>query len=180
MLKDGAIVGVSDHGGWAVFVTVARDGTFLDRRRVELVDDDLPSIPHHHEAQMLPAHQAEALVERVRASAERHASAALSTLGATVPRITGIALRSCPPLPPTIAERIKDYRARNVADWVMYRKALASAAEARGWTVHWYDAKKLNLEADAIQLRNTVGPPWGQDQKLAMAAAIAAGVRLTA
>jgi hypothetical protein len=33
-------------------------------------------------------------------------------------------------LPPTIAERIKDYRAQNVADWVMYRKALSAAAEA--------------------------------------------------
>ena len=38
----GAIIGVSDHGGWAVLVTVAEDGTLLDRRRVELVDKDLP------------------------------------------------------------------------------------------------------------------------------------------
>jgi hypothetical protein len=45
---------------------------------------------------------------------------------------------------PTLApERIKDYRAQNVADWVMYRKALASAAEARGRPVHWYNAKKV-------------------------------------
>jgi hypothetical protein len=49
--RDGAVVGVSDHGGWAVLVTVARDGMLLDRRRVELVDDDLPGIPHHHESQ---------------------------------------------------------------------------------------------------------------------------------
>jgi hypothetical protein len=62
----------------------------------------------------------------------------------TVPgRIRGVALRQCPALPPTIAERIKDYRAQNNADWVMYRKALAGAAEARGWGVHWYDAKKV-------------------------------------
>ena len=51
--------------------------------------------------------------------------------------------RKCQPLPSTIAERIKDYRAQNVADWAMYRKALASAAEARGWPVHWYDATKV-------------------------------------
>jgi hypothetical protein len=30
-----------------VLVTVAGDGTLLDRRRVELVDEDLPKIPHH-------------------------------------------------------------------------------------------------------------------------------------
>ena len=60
-----------------------------------------------------------------------------------MPRVLGVALRKCPQLPPTIAERIKEYRAQNVADWVMYRKALASAAEARGWPVYWYDAKSV-------------------------------------
>ena len=42
MAKNGGIIGVSDHGGWAVLVTAARDGTLLDRRRVELVDESLP------------------------------------------------------------------------------------------------------------------------------------------
>ncbi len=133
--RDDGIIGVADHGGWAVLVTVACDGTLLDRRRVELVDEDLPKIPHHSEGQKLPLHEAVALVERVRGSAERHAKLALNAVATTVPgRILGIALRHCPELPATIAERIKDYRAQNVADWVMYRKALAAAAEARGWT----------------------------------------------
>src|SRR5579864_6037559 len=128
MRKNGGIIGVSDHGGWAVLVTVARDGRLLDRRRVELVDEDLPGIPHHHEGQLLPIDEAVALVERVRVSAERHAALALDAVAIAVPHILGIALRDCPKLPNTIAERIKDYRARNVADWVMYREALASAA----------------------------------------------------
>src|SRR5436853_413193 len=82
----------------------------------------------------LPVDEAVALVERVRVSAERHAKLGLDAVAMTVPgRILGVALRQCPGLPPTIAERIKDYRAQNVADWVMYRKALAAAAEARGW-----------------------------------------------
>ena len=185
MAKNGGIIGVSDHGGWAVLVTVARDGTFLDRRRVELVDDSLPGLPHHHEGQLLPIDAAVDLVERVRVSAERHAVLALDAVATVVPRILGIALRSCPQLPPTIAERIKDYRARNLADWVMYRKALASAAEARDWPIHWYDAKKVlglasralhveNFDAHFLQLRAAVGPPWNKDHKLAMAAAIAA------
>ena len=54
MSTNGGIIGVSDHGGWAVLVTVAGDGTLLDRRRVELVDEDLPKIPHHSEGQVLP------------------------------------------------------------------------------------------------------------------------------
>jgi hypothetical protein len=173
-----------------VLVTVAPDGTLLDRRRVELVDDALPSLPHHHEGQMLPMDGAVALVERVRVSAERHAVVALDAVAMAVPHILGIALRNCQPLPLTIAERIKDYRARNVADWVMYRKALASAAEARGWLVHWYDTKKVfglasqalhveNFDAFFLQMRRTVGPPWNTDHKLAMAAAIVAATALS-
>jgi hypothetical protein len=187
MSKDDGIIGVSDHGGWAVLVTAAGDGTLLDRRRVELVDEDLPKIPHHSEGQRLPVHEAVALVERVRVSAERQAKVGLDAVAMAVPgRILGVALRQCPELPPTIAERIKDYRAQNVADWVMYRKALAAAAEARGLAVHWYDAKKVfdaasealgieDLDAHFVQLRRSIGPPWGRDHRVAMAAAIVAG-----
>lgn len=185
MSKDGGIIGVSDHGGWAVLVTVARDGTLLDRRRVELVAEGLPKIPHHSEGQGLPIEEAVALVERVRASAERHAVLAMDAVTMAVPRILGIALRKCPELPPTIAERITDYRAQNNADWVMYRRALASAAEARGWPVHWYDSKSVmgaarqalrveDLDAHFLQVRKAVGPPWNNDHKLAMAAAVVA------
>ena len=186
MSRDDGIIGVSDHGGWAVLVTVGGDGTLLDRRRVELVDDDLPKIPHHSEGQVRPLDEAVALVERVRVSAERHATLGLDAVAMSVPRpILGVALRQCPALPPTIAERIQDYRAQNVADWVMYRKALAAAAEARGWAVHWYDAKKVcyaasealrieDLDARFHQLRRSIGPPWDKDHKAAMAAAIVA------
>jgi len=190
MSKNGGIIGVSDHGGWAVLVTVARDGTPLDRRRVELVDDNLPAIPYHHEAQMLPLDEAVTLIERVRTSAERHAALAFDAVASVVPQILGVALREYQPLPPTIAERLKDYRARNVADWVMYRKALADAAEARGWPVHFYDPKKVfaaasqalrvDFEVKFRQMRGAVGPPWNNDHKLAMAAAIAAGARAAA
>jgi hypothetical protein len=184
-MKNGGIIGVSDHGGWAVLVTVARDGTLLDRRRVELVGEGLPKIPHHSEGQGLPLDQAVELVERVRVSAERHAVLALDAVATAVPRIRGVALRKCPQLPTTIAERIQDYRAQNVADWVMYRRALACAAEARGWSVHWYDAKSVlgsasqalrveNFDAHFLQMRRTIGPPWNNDHKLAMAAAIVA------
>jgi hypothetical protein len=102
--------------------------------------------------------------------AERHAVLALDAVATAVPRILGVALRKCPELPPTIAERITDYRGQNNADWVMYRKALASAAEARGWPVHWYVAKKVlgaasqalrvgNFDAHFLKLRRAVGPP---------------------
>lgn len=58
-----------------------------------------------------------------------------------------------------------------------------AAAEARGWPIHWYDAKKVldlashalhvkNLDAFFLELRRAIGPPWNRDHKLAMAAAI--------
>jgi hypothetical protein len=170
MSGDG-IIGISDHGGWAVLVTADGTGTLLDRRRVELVDDGLPKIPHHSEGQKLPLDQAVELVERVRASAESHAALALDAVAAALPgRTLGIAVRQCPALPPTVAERITNYRASNVADWVMYRMALGKAAEARAWPVHWYDPRRVhdlaseilgveNLDDYFVQLKRSVGPP---------------------
>lgn len=179
------VAGASDHAGWVILVTATSDGELLDRRRIELVDEGLPVMPHHHDGQKLPTKDAVALVERVRSSAERNAEARLGALAAEVPAIAGIALRACPPLPETIAERITNYRAMCVADWVMYRRALAKAATERGWAVHWYDAKRVLADAaDALHretiddllehARRALGPPWQKDHEIAMAAAIAA------
>jgi hypothetical protein len=186
MARAKAVIGVSDHAGWAVLVTVASGGVVLDRRRVALVDADLPCLPHHHDAQGLPRQEGVALVERVHASARRHARRCLDALaGDLAATITGVALRRCPPLPPTIAERIADYRAQCVADTVMFRDALAEAAAARGWAVSWYDVKTVfdaaarALERDRVDglvraAGKALGPPWQQDHRVAMAAAIAA------
>jgi hypothetical protein len=102
--------------------------------------------------------------------------------------IAGIAIRVCPALPPTIEERIIDNRAQTYADSVMYRQALATAAEARGWAVHWYDRDQVFREAEEALGRDggndidaflhtmgrSVGPPWQAIHKLAAAAALAA------
>ena len=182
----GAIVGVSDHSGWAVLMTVSAGGTLLDRRRIELVDSGLPTLPHHHEAQRLPLDQALDLIERVRSSANGRARAALDALARSVGSSIGaIALRELPRLPPTTAERIQSYWAQTRADGVMYREALAAAAESRGWSVHWYDAKTVidaaatalnaeSLDAHFADVRKSIGPPWGKDQRMAAAAAILA------
>jgi hypothetical protein len=178
-------VGVADHCGWAVLVTVRADGTLLDRRRVELVAQGLPNMPHHHEGQMLPIRQAVDLVERVRKSAEECAAACLADLAEAVPGIICIALRECPKLPDTVAGRIQSYHAQTRADGVMYRQALAQAAQARGWEVHWYEVKSIFDDAARALKRGTIdsllketkaraGNPWQKDHQIAMAAAIAA------
>jgi hypothetical protein len=129
-----------------VLVTIGSGGELLDRRRIDLTEPDLPTHPHHHEgswamgryldspwARPISLADALALVERVRESAARGARESLEALAAavTVP-IAHIAIRVCPELPPTTAERIADNRAQTIADSVMYRDALASAAIARG------------------------------------------------
>lgn len=175
-------VGVSDHAGWAVLVTVDASGTAIDRRRVELVEPDLPPMPHHHEGQRLPTSEAVQLVEWVTASAVRCARARLEELCAERDAaLSAIALRACPPLPPTIAERIASYRAMCVADWVMYRTALADAATERGAAVHWYDPKAVLEAGDEEATRRAIdearrrfGPPWQKEHAMAMAAARAA------
>lgn len=187
--RDAAVVGVADHAGWAILMTVAADRTLIDRRRVALVGDGLPWLPHHSQGQRLPLDEAVALVERVRRSAQAHAKDCLEALAATVSTsIAGIAMRTCPQLPETVAERISNYWAQTRADGVMYRDALAEAAAARGWFVHGYDTKRvfadaasaLGLESIDGLLQKTaaaVGRPWRQDHRVAMAAAIAASAR---
>ena len=193
-----ATVGVAEHGNWAVLVTIAPGGELLDRRRIDLTDRGLPTHPHHHEgswavgrylsmpgARALSLVDAVALVERVRASAARGARASLEALAATVPvPIASIAIRACPKLPPATEERIADNRAQTVADSVMYREALATAAEARGWSVRWYDRERVfrdaaaalgleDVDAFLYAMGRSIGPPWQAKHKLAAAAALA-------
>ena len=194
-----ATVGVAEHGSSAVLVTIAPGGELLDRRRVDLIEDGLPTHPHHHEgswavgrylgtpgARRLSLAEAVALVERVRAPAARGARQGLVARAAAVAvPIARIAIRACPALPPTIEERIADHRAQTVADSVMYREALATAAELRGWSVRWYDHAGVFRECAAVidgedvhaflkAMGRSVGPPWQAKHKLAAAAALAA------
>jgi len=193
-----ATVGVAEQGNSAVLVTVAPGGELLDRRRIDLTHG-LPTHPYHHEgswavgrylsspwARTISLADAVALVERVRESAARGAREGLEALAAAVPvPIAGIAIRACPQLPPTTEERIADTRAANVADSVMYREAIATVAEARGWSVHWYDRDRVFCDAAAAigcedvdaflhAMGRSIGPPWQAKHKLAAAAALAA------
>jgi len=187
-------VGVAEHGNSAILVTVAPDGRLLDRRRIDLTHG-LPTHPYHHEgswavgryvgspwARKISLPEAIALVERVREAAALGARAGLEALAAAVPQPIGhIALRACPTLPATTEERIADTRAANVADSVMYREALATAAAARGWSVHWYEREPAlhdaAIERAVRAMGRAAGPPWQAKHKLAAAAALAARAR---
>lgn len=193
----GAVVGVAEHVNAAILITIGPGGELLDRRRIDLTTN-LPTHPHHHEgswavgrylntpgARTLSLAEAVSLVERVRAAAERGARDGFEALAAAVPvPIARIAIRACPTLPTTTADRIADHRAQTFADSVMYREALAAAAQARGWSVHWYDLEHVFRDAAAALHRQdvsafldamgrSIGPPWQAKHKLAAAAALA-------
>ncbi|MBS0420299.1 MAG: hypothetical protein JSR66_21515 [Proteobacteria bacterium] len=197
-VNHGAIVGVAEHGNSAVLITVGPSGELLDRRRIDLTQN-LPTHPYHHEgswaigryansawAKKISLPDAIALVERVHAAAAKGASQSLENLASGVSaQIKAIAIRVCPPLPKTTEERIRDTRAANVADSIMYREALAHAAEARGWAVRWYDRESVFERAEAAgggkdiesilsAMGKSIGPPWQAIHKLAAAAALAA------
>jgi hypothetical protein len=199
--KETAVVGVAEHGNSAELVTVDSGGALLDRRRIDLTKG-LPTHPYHHEgswaigryadspwARKISLPDAIALVERVHAAATRGARDSLKALAGAVPvPIAAIALRECSKLPDTIEERIRDTRASNVADAIMYREALAHAAEARGWTVHWYDRERVFAQAAAAlgsrsaephlkAMGKAAGAPWQARHNLAAAAAIVAAAQ---
>jgi hypothetical protein len=177
---------IADHFGWAVAVTASAEHDVVDRRRIELIEPGLSAAPIHYESRRLDVAATAALVAEVRASVARTASAAFEEIGAALPApVLSISLRTWPvDFPADIAvQRRAPYEAR--ADAIMYRQELAEVAHARGWEVHLYDAKAvvgqavrlLGKRADEVleRPRETLGPPWTKDHRVALAATIIAG-----
>jgi hypothetical protein len=179
-------VGIAHHFGWAVAVTASADHKVVDRRRIELVEPGMPAAPIHHEGKPLDDAALAVLVAKVRASARRATAAALEEIATAVSEpIVSMSLRAWSvEFPDDIAvQRRAPYEAR--ADSVMYRQVLAECARARGWDVHLYDAKDVESRAVSVlgeqaddvlrSPRALLGPPWGKDHRMALAATITAG-----
>jgi hypothetical protein len=180
-------VGIAHHLGWAVAVTASANHDVVDRRRIALIEPGVATAPVHHEGKALGHDEATALVAQVRASALRASSASLDELAAALPEpVASVSLRAWPTDFPDdlVIQRRPPYEART--DSVMYRQVLAHVALARGWDLHLYDAKEVELEARRILgpragavldgPRSTLGAPWGKDQRMALAATVVAGV----
>lgn len=185
-----AVIGASDHYARAELVTLAvRDAApiFLDRRRVELIDEDLPSAPYHHEALELALGAASKLVKRVRRSVAEHARAAISTMLATH-RARVLILPASPfeRLPDSLAKVLSSLPLTHAADGMLYRESLAEAADELGMEVRRYSRKSdptvLAAEAMGVDVAEVTaliarfgkeaGTPWRKDHKLAAAAAL--------
>ena len=189
-----AALGVADHGGWAVCVTVAvSDGVavVVDRRRVETIEAGLPTQPYHHDTVRMPRPEAEQLVARVRAAVMRTTLARLTELRDELQphTIAAMALR-IPPLsyvPVSVAEAHASYHVMCRADGMMYHDAFCTAARNLGLSVALAPrgevvaraARCLGVSVEDVEqyLRSTgerLGPPWQKEHRHAAAAAIAA------
>jgi hypothetical protein len=179
-------LGIYDHFGWAVAVTVDPKHEVVDRRRIELVEPGVTPAPIHYDSARLGVAVTTALVATVRGSIGRATSAAFDGLAAALPEpLVSISLRTWPEdFPEDIAVQCRTpYEAR--ADAIMYRQVIAEVARARGWDVHLYVAKdvlgqataRLGERADEVLQgpRTRLGPPWTKDHRTALAAAIVAG-----
>jgi hypothetical protein len=179
-------VGIADHLGWAIAVTASADHQVVDRRRIALIEPGVTPAPIHYKSRRLDVPATAALVDEVRASVLRAASAAFDEIATAAPApVLSISLRAWPlDFPDDIAlQRRAPYEAR--ADAIMYRQQLAELAYERDWEVHVYNAKAV-LDQAAIMLggradevlqgpRATFGPPWTKDHRVALAATILAG-----
>src|SRR4051812_49631066 len=93
------VVGVADHNGWAVLVSAAiANGApaVVDRRRVSLIEDGVPSQPYHHETLALGDAESEQLLHRVRqsiAACTEHALRQLAADLSTRYRVAAVTIR---------------------------------------------------------------------------------------
>ena len=188
------VVGVADHNGWAMLVSVAAiDGhpTVIDRRRVELIEKGLPSQPYHHETTALAETEAEQLVRKVKRSVAASTALALDRLSSDLSpqyRVSSITIRQPPldDLPATVAEAHRSYYVFCRADGMLYHSAVVSAARERGWDPLLHRrgeelakaAETLGVSVDDVErfindLRSTLKSPWTAEHRHAFAAAIA-------
>ncbi len=152
----------------------------------------MPAAPVHHEGGTHEMHSSgeplddadlAALVTKVRESVVRTVGASLGELAASLPEpITTLAIRGWPSdFPEDIAtKRRPPYESR--ADSLMYCQVLSEVAAERGWDIRTYDSKTVEFDAAAILgsrakeilygPRNTMGPPWSKDHRIALAATI--------
>ena len=186
-------LGIVHHYGWAVAVTATTDHHVVDRRRLELIEPDLPAAPVHHEGGAHELHGSAGppsdteladLVARVRASIKRAGATSLDQLATSLPGpIESVHLRGWPAdLPDDIAVlRRAPWESR--VDSYRYCQVLAELARRRGWNVRTYDARDVLARATAalgdradevlsVGPRRRLGPPWTKDHRLALAATV--------
>jgi hypothetical protein len=192
--------GLKAHSGWAALVVLGKqDGEFVvvDRRRVELVEEEWARQPYHA-AEELEASDARSKAEAARlvkrgieaayGIATREMRAALSRERSRKNEVAACAVLVGNPMPDWSVEQILAVHLRmHQAEGVLFRDALIDAGRKCSLNVIELPEKTLlehaekALQTPAADLSQTIasigklaGPPWGKDQKDAALAAMIA------
>ncbi|HEX2271282.1 MAG TPA: hypothetical protein VHH35_17175 [Pyrinomonadaceae bacterium] len=186
--------GLKAHSGWAALVALGRaDGDYVvvDRRRVELVEEEWAKQPYHAAEELKPD-AARKLVKRGIDSAHRIAIRELRRAVTEERRrkneVTACAVLVGNQMPDWNVEQILAVHFRmHQAEGVLFRDALIYAAKECGVKVIEVPEKTLssyaeqslgvpfsNLSKTLSALGRHAGPPWGRDQKDAALAAMIA------
>jgi hypothetical protein len=170
------VIGIAAHNGWAEFVSVAvHDGVpvVLDRRRIVLVDSDLPANPYHHEALAMELPEAEALVRRVRQDVAKRSRAALRDLQSQY-SVVAVVVQKSPfdRLPDALADVLNSWHLTCAADGMMYREALVEAGSALGMKVVRYPRKidEAQMAADRLGIEQEKVASWAREEGRRMGA----------
>ena len=187
------VVGIADHNGWAILVSVAAVNgvpAVVDRRRVKLIEEGVPSQPYHHETLALGNLDAERLLRQVTRSIAGCTAAAFDNLSADLLpryRVAGVTIRQ-PPLehvPASVEEVHRSYNVTCRADGMLYHTAICAAVGERRWKLVLHRrGEEMARAADALRTsvhaieefvgdqRRTLKPPWTAEYRNAFAAAI--------
>jgi len=188
--KSVAAFGLRAHSGWAVMIAVS-GGSAVLRRRIEMSKGSgYRARQPYHAAEEMQLQQAEAFLQRTKKTATEMAAAAIrdavALLASEGYRVAGAAvlLGSGRPLP-ELGKILAAHPLIHTAEGVFFRDVLRSACEACGVAVVGIKEREvlaqcaaaLRMPADELPARlsamgKMIGPPWTQDEKLSVAAAL--------
>ena len=189
MTSDQVVIGFRPHTYWTAVVAVSgavEEPQVVRRARIEFAEGKTRMV--YHQAATMASAAAERWVETVRARTREVAGAAVARLvedlsaegftagAAVVPRGGGR-------IPERLEEIVRSHSGQHAAEGEFYRDVVAAGCQDAGLEVtRLVERELLALTADMLgegaetvkerlqSLGRTLGPPWSEDQRLAMLA----------
>lgn len=186
--------GMKAHSGWAALVVVGKgDGDFVivDRRRLELVEDEWAKQPYHAAEDLKPDEARDVVKRGIKAAhriAVREMRAAVKRERRRENEVTACGVLVGNSMPEWSTEEILAVHFRmHKAEGVLFRDALIGAAKACALRLVEIPEQLLMKHAEralgvpvsglvkkVATIGKSIGPPWGKDQKDAALAALVA------
>jgi hypothetical protein len=185
-----AVLGFRPHTYWTAVVALAGPPDapeVIERRRIAFADGLERFV--YHQASELEPQAAQALIDQVRAATEAHARRGIGGLIADL-QADGVAVRlavtaaGTAKLPEKLEDILRVHARMHGAEGSFYRDVVAAACAALGLEVHRVVERDLPglacaalgvdtaaLEAKLKTMGAALGPPWGEDYRLATLAA---------